>query len=167
MRLKLLLLSVLFLVLGIRLYQAYRPTTEWTYKGELLRFRADLREASKVPAYPSEEDIRNALWDPALENLTIVFMDTPDIELTAVQAFEIAYKLTLAYLKSGRDVRILPKQVDSFELRNGTFVALLPPSIANRTAVSLRDKMITIEGITARDFDLATVKLLIIALDIS
>jgi hypothetical protein len=167
------ILSVFFIVLlsiFLWYYFSQRPIYTINYGGIILNFRADLREANKVPVYPNESLIHEILWDPEIKNVTIVFMNTTDVSLTAIQAFEIAYKLTIAYKMHNYFVTISAKEVNSFEnlsaSKENPFIALAPPSISNETLIETENNVIFIKAKTNKEFDLAAVKLMIIALEI-
>ena len=160
---------IIALVLSLCLYfYLSKPLVYWNYKGTLLKFRTDLREAKKVYVYPNETSIGYLLWKSNPKNVTIVFKNTNDIKLTSVEAFEIAYKLQLAYLKENANVKISAEEVKSFRNlpHNSTFIALLPPSISNETSVKVKDNIIFISGKTQKEFDLAVVKFLTVFLGI-
>jgi len=167
----LLLFIVLVIIVALSLslyFYLSKPLVYWNYKGTLLKFRTDLREAKKVYVYPNETSIGYLLWKSEPKNIIIVFKNTNDIKLTGVEAFEIAYKLQLAYLKENTNVKISAEEVKSFENlpHNSTFIALLPPSISNETSVKVKDNIIFISGKTQKEFDLAVVKFLIVFLGI-
>ncbi|MBS7657520.1 hypothetical protein KEJ33_06325 [Candidatus Bathyarchaeota archaeon] len=174
-RKKLALFSILVLVLIAAIYfiASYKPAGEeiktWVYDGYELEFRADLREASKIQV-PGEDQVHDLFWNEEVKNVTIGFKRTNDMGLTGIEAFEITYKLRLAYLIAKRDVGISAEELDSFANSNSTrqnpFVALIPPSISNETAIRVSENTVFISGKDSKDFDLITVKFLIIVLGI-
>lgn len=149
-------------------YFFIRPIYYVNYNGQLLKFRVDLREANKIRVYTDESSVYNLLWNPEIKNLTIVFMNTSDMNYTEVEAFEIAFKLKIAYMSSNFPVKISGQDVSSFEnlTKEDVFIALIPPSISNETSVRVEDNIIFIRGKSFKEFDLATVKFLMIALEI-
>jgi hypothetical protein len=159
-----LFLIIIFVIVYFKISE-YKPLTTINYKGLVLQFRADLREANKIEA--DEEAIRKILWDKNIKNITIVFPNSSDLELIGVESFEIAYKLRLAYLLEGYDVEIKGKDFSypfSFESLPKPSIILIPPSLSNETFVKVEDSLIIISGKDEKDFDLATVKFLIVAL---
>lgn len=164
----LLALILIFVFVGIGIYyklSEYQPLTSISYDNFVLQFRADLREANKLEA--DEEAIRNILWDRNIENVTIVFTNSSDLELVGVESFEIAYKLGLAYRIKGYNVEIKGKEFDypfSFDYLPNPSIVLIPPSLSNKTGIEVKNKMIIISGKDKQGFDLATVKFLIVAL---
>jgi len=162
-----------------------RPITSWNYKGNLLTFRSDLREAAKVKAYPDEATVSNVFSNFAIRNITIVYVENvSDVNYVTVEAAEISYKLVIAYLEAGyliynESMTFIPMgyitmtagPVKSYENLRGSpanpLIALVPPSVADETSVSVKDHVVYVKGKTQKDFDLATIKLLMTALDIN
>lgn len=165
----LLILFVIFSSIGFYFYQASRSIVYVNYHGKILKFRADLREANKLPVYPNESAVTNLLWKSDIKNLKIVFMNTSDLNYVGLEAFEIAYKLKIAYDYFYMPVNISGQDVASFENLQGAdvFIALMPPSISNETEIRVEDNVIFIKAKNYKDFDLVTIKFLIVALDIN
>jgi hypothetical protein len=177
------LVALLTLLYLLNIYWP-KPVTSWDYNGNLLTFRSDLREAAKVKAYPDEATISNVFASIAVRNITIVYAENiSDVGYVTVEAAELSYKLTLAYLEAGYQrynmstdfipvgyIAISAGAVKSYENLKGTaanpIIALVPPSMSDETSVSTTDHVIYVKGKTQKDFDLATIKLLMIVLDI-
>ena len=127
--------------------------------------------------YPDNETIYNMLWDFALDNITIVYVNSSDNNKVQLEAFEIVYKMTLAYQHIAylnnvyKDIPFGSRVVDSYENLSGTpsnpLIALVPPVLSNETVVMEKDNVIYIKGKTMEEFDLATVKFLMVALAIN
>lgn len=165
-------ITISFTVTGILYYTtAYKPIKRYNFYGNQLEFRDDLRYAQNISIYPNEESILYAIWDPEILNVTIAFTDTPDNQIVAVNAFEIAYKLRIAYLTFNWDVPINGMEVESFENLTGDrqhlIIALVPPYLTNETGVEMRDSVIYVKGKTYEDFDRATIKFLMAAMNIT
>lgn len=161
-------LILIFVFVAIVIYykiSEYQPLTSISYDNVVLQFRADLREANKLQA--DEEAIRSILWDRNIENITIVFTSSSDLELVNVEAFEITYKLKLAYLIKGYKVDIKGKEVENLTSDfPSPSIVLIPPSLSNKTGIEVKNKTIIISGKDKQGFDLAVVKFLIVALGI-
>jgi hypothetical protein len=147
-----------------------QPITTVEYYGNMLTFRENLIEANNITVSPSDKAISDAMTNSRIENITIVFKNTTDLSYTAVQAFEITYKLRIQHLVNNRDIAISAKEVDSLDNITGTaenpMIVLIPPSIANDTYVALTDNTVRISGKTYKDYNLATIKFLIVTLGI-
>jgi len=160
---------ILFLTVYYSFLKSEEEITSWVYKGYELHFRADLRRAGEMEVR-DERAIHDLLWSDEIENLTIGFSEAPDLGLVSVEAFEIAYKLKLAYLISNKSVEISSGKVDLSNLGaspSNPFIILLPPSMANETSVRLDGYKVFISGKSEEEFDLATVRFLMIALEIN
>lgn len=148
-----------------------KPVTRYKFQGVELSFRDDLRLAKNISVYPNEESVLNTIWDPDIQRITIAFMNTTDNQFTAVNAFEITYKLNIGYGQFNWLVGFEGKEVDSFESLNGSkenpIIVLLPPSLSNETSVELNDNIAYIKGKTQKEFDLATMKFIMSALNIT
>ena len=148
-----------------------KPITKYKFQGNELSFRDDLRLAKNISVYPDEQAILNKIWSPEIQNITIVYKDTSDNQFTTVNAFEITFKLRVAYGQFSWDINFDGKEVESFDNLNGSvenlIVALIPPSLATDTGVEMKDHVVYIKGKTQKEFDLATIKFIMAALNIT
>ncbi|MEM5766185.1 MAG: hypothetical protein QW423_00910 [Candidatus Aenigmatarchaeota archaeon] len=172
---------LLLALLAITLYPYISfPIRSINYLGVNMNFRANLRDAKDVLVYPNEELVREEIMNQFIENITIVFKPGEDnvnshyvLEVfEIVNKLAIAYKLRFAYIPNFNVVN-----VTSYENIRGTkdnpIIALIHPIYSNETVVKIEDHVIYIQGNNARNsmgqlknFDLATVKFLMVALDI-
>src|SRR4030042_1484722 len=75
------------------IYQFYpKPTNTYNFFGMKLPFRTDLYKANAIPVYPDNETVYDMLWGIQLENITMVWVNSSDNNMVAVEAFEITYK---------------------------------------------------------------------------
>ena len=165
---------LIFLIIAIFLtflfiYNSFfKPIYITEIDGIKIRFRANLREANKI--FSEKEKIENLIWNEKLKNITIVFVNSTQNGLVQVQAFEIAFKLALAYQLKNKNVEIKGKEVFSYSKLKGSeeniLIALIPPIFANQTKVWVKDYVIFVEAKNPKEFDLATIKFLIDALKI-
>lgn len=155
-------------LIAMFMYTQYQPLTNYNYNGLILNFRADLREAKKLPVYPNESYITDILWLPFIENITIIYKNSTDMGLVGVEAFEIAYKLNIGYQMANHPIHIEAQEVKSFDSlpQNNPYVVLIPPSSTNETRIEVDENLIIIRGKTTEEFDLAVEKFLIVALGI-
>lgn len=173
-RLILLLIS-LVLISSILFYYMYvpKPILSWDFLGNKVYFRANLREAAKVPVYPNEWHVYNEIVHTLVDNVTFVFKPTDEKgnPYYILEEMEIIQKLKLVY----NELKINPgfngHPVESYENLPGKIqnpiIALVHPDFSNETAVIVKDHVIYIKGKTNRDFDLATIKFLMIAMSIN
>lgn len=147
------------------------PITQYKFQGADLSFRDDLRLAQNISISPDEESILNTIWGENIQYITIVYMNTSDSQFTGINAFEIAFKLNVAYRQFNWFVNFDTLEVESFENLTGNpenlLVVLIPPSLANKTQVELKDDVAYIQGTTQKEFDLATIKFIMSALNIT
>lgn len=165
-----LIIVLLFLFLLFLYFYTQRPITTINYLGEKLTFRQDLREANKIKVYPSEKILQDLMNGTKIRNVTIAYKKTSDISYTLLEAVEITYKLRRGYLAQGYDFKIVAKEFDSLENITGEqstpIIVLIPPSIANETSVRVKDSAVYISGKDLKNFDLATIKFLVVTLKI-
>ena len=177
-----LIAAILLVLAGYVSYQIFfapKPITSWDYGGRVLHFRADLREADKVPVYPGEMQVYLDTMHPLAKNVTIVYKDTGDDEYYSVEAFEITYKMKIAYMNLvGTDIEGKTSKVPTFNAEavdqyanlpgkiQNPIIALVHPVYANETAVRNEGHVTYISGETFEQLDLATVKFLMIVLGI-
>jgi uncharacterized protein YpmB len=173
-KLKILVVIAFIIFLSVLIYRIWpKPIYSIRYDGEILSFRADLREASKIPVYPSEEILYRALINPLVENVTIVFVPVEgENAIYVVNAFEIVNKLYFAYQK----IKIGPnfngvnltsyENVELYGKIQNPYIVLIHPRFANETSVRLKDHTVFISGKSNEELDKATVKFLMVALRI-
>lgn len=157
------------------------PIKAWNYYGQIIEFRDDLRKADKVPVYPGETQIYLDTIHPLVKNVTIVFKDAGEDENSyyIVEEFEIILKMTLAYGRmlasyEGLSEEDIPEfnsmPVDEYANLPGKIqnpiIALVHPKYANETAVRNDYHVTYISGRTYEEFDLATIKFLMIVLGV-
>lgn len=169
----------------------FKPIYTASLDGQLVNFRADLREANKVEVLPSQQVLENVLNDriispgtlvdgilkEPIRNITIVFkpVSTDQMGWYSVEAAEIAAKVKGIYSAVyGVDININSEPVDSYDNLSTSgstiIVALVHPQIANATFVKADPitGVVTISGAgSLRNFDLATVKFMMVAFGIS
>ena len=169
------LLGLVAIIISIFLYDFYtpKPITEINYGDIVLKFRADLKEAKNVLVYPSEQALYDELMNPLVENITIAAKEAGEENpIYSVQAFEVVTKLKFAYLKLdlNPNFNIEPLIIESYENITGEpqkpIIALVHPVYSEETAIRVEDHVIFIKAKDLKDFDLAVVKLLMVALGI-
>jgi len=164
----------------------FQPITVIDYKGYAIGFRADLRQAAKVPAYPGEEEIYRDTMHQLVQNVTIVFMDAGPGENAYIRAetLELYDKIRTAYILTFGTVdpetgEVVPNTIPTFNVQNissyenlpgkiqNPIVAIVPPMYANETSVRNEGHVTFVSGLTTKDLDLATTKFIMIELGIS
>ncbi|MBI2547645.1 MAG: hypothetical protein HYW23_04370 [Candidatus Aenigmarchaeota archaeon] len=163
---------VVVAAVGIGIYLSTpKEIKHYNFYGTQIAFRDDLRNAKNISVYPDDKAIQAAVWNPDLKNITIAFVNSSDNNLMAVDSFEITYKMSIAYNKFDWFINFNGKEVGSFGNLTGTkdnlVIALVPPSIANETKVEMKDNVIYIKGKTPVDFDRATIRFIMSALNIT
>ena len=167
------ILALSAIAFAVLYYQFFvpKPITSVQYGNYILNFRADLREASKVPVYPAEDALYREMMHGLVQNVTIAFKPTNgDDALYAVEAFEITYKLRLGYTVRDFNVGFNSMAVNSYENLPGKIqnpiIAIVHPVYANETSVRVDGHVVTIKGKTPGELDLAVSKFLMASLGI-
>jgi len=171
------LLLVIFIafisLIAFYVYYGPKPIYTWNYHENMITFRADLREAKKVPVYPYETALFNEINSQLIQNITILFKPASESEnpYYSLEEFEIIMKLNLLFKRIGISPGIKANTTDSYENIFGKIqnpiVVLVHPKYANETSVTVTpNHVIYIKGKTNRDFDLATTKFLMVAMGI-
>jgi hypothetical protein len=127
--------------------------------------------------YPDNVTIYDMMWNYEVENISIAYVNSSDNSKVMVEAFEITYKMELAYQHIAQlnnayiDVKFNDRVVNSYDNISATpsnpVIALVPPLFSNETVVMEKDNVIYIKGKTMEEFDMATVKFLMVALAIN
>jgi len=147
------------------------------YHGITFNFRANLNEAEKVPVYPNEQAVKDLLLSKNVNKIALAYIDNPDENgYYAVTGFEFSYKMIIinrALFGEPKDIEVY--NVSSIEeARNLSdrivpVVMFLGPSLANKTAITVENSIVFVEGkelyVDDRlytDLDLATDKLILI-----
>lgn len=188
-------LIVVFLVAGYFAYDQYQsstaPLTVVNIGGSDVPFRVDIVKASQVDVFPDDETLRRAIdkpprtedngvivLRPSLKSVQIAF--NPDgvsqetLGYYTVEATEIIKKLTILYRgEYGVPITFSVVETHNYTELEGSnsmpVIALVHPDIADGTFVSvdeIRDVITVSGGDSLEDFDLATVKLMSVALGI-
>jgi len=177
------LAAVLVIIVGLLFYYIFffpKPIKTWDYRGMTLTFRTDLRKADKVPVYPGETEVYLDTMHPLAKNVTIAFKDAGEGEYGyyATEAFEITYKMKLAYIHLVGSEEGSTSKVPNFDVEavkeyanlpgkiQNPIIALVHPIYANETAVRNEGHVTYISGKSYEDLDLATTKFLMIVLGI-
>jgi hypothetical protein len=173
--------SIFILLLFLAIFSVFfyilyvpKPITAVNFYGVILNFRADLREASKIPVYPSEDVVNTQIMNPLVKNITIAFKPSSPQENSyyAVEAYEIAKTLYYGYRTLEYDIpNFTTMNVSSYDNLAGKIqnpiIALVAPTYSNETSVVVDPgHIIFIKAKNSKDFDLATVKFLMSALRI-
>lgn len=154
-----------------------KPLIRYDFYGTEFVFRDDLRMAQNIPAYPDEESILQKVWNHDITKVNIAYVPTaePSEEnsLTALNLFEIRFKLDVAYRNpnfnwinefASTELQSLDDIKQSYDTLT---IVLVRPSLSDRTAVEMDGNTVYIKGITPKEFDLATIKFLMSALNIT
>jgi hypothetical protein len=171
---RIIFILALSVIVFIALYYYFfvpKPITSVQYGNYILNFRSDLREASKVPVYPSEDALYLEMMHGLVQNVTIAFKPTNDGDaIYSVEAFEITYKLRLGYMIRNFNPGFNSMNVSSYENLPGKIqnpiIALVHPVYSNETSIRVEGHVVTIKGKTLEDFDLAVDKFLMVTLGI-
>jgi len=171
---KIYLFFVLIFLIGllIYLYYLFRPVTMVTYQGRPFYFRDDVKEAKRIPVYPDEKTVYEMFWDPNFTNVTILFKPLPKgNQYYSVESFELTYKLSIIYAMNGYKKQFTAEEINSYDnIRthdNILKIALIAPAYTNQTHVEGKDNVIYIHAKDYRDMDLATIKTILVAMNIN
>lgn len=169
-----LLLALAIFSIFFYVFYVPKPITTWNFYGVVLNFRADLREASKIPVYPSEDVVNTEIMNPLVKNITIVFIPSAPKENSyyALEAFEITKTIYYGYRTLEYEMpNFTTMNVSSYENLPGKIqnpiIALVAPAYSNETAVVVDPgHIVFIKAKSLQEFDLVTVKFLMSALRI-
>ena len=165
-------LAAVAIIISIYIFYVPKPIYSLLVDDQQLDFRADLRAADKITVYPSEEELYSKLMNSLVENITIAFKPASEEEnpYYILQILEIVPKLSFAYSRLGLQPNFNnnPIAIDSYENLTSTtsnlIIALVHPVYSNETAIKVGDNIIYLKAKSHEDFDLVTVKLLMVAL---
>lgn len=194
--LALIVFGLIFVIFFYEQQSSSSSPFEKYYAGDVRHFRANLEEAQNVSVFPSEDAIRSVLLNPSVYKVNIAYIPN-DTEngYYAASSFEIGNKLGIIYKNYFQgDCNVSTTKEDDgstcllfcFTERkcfnslpiNSTdeliptdvepVILLLGSSHANKTAVTVDNYLITVEGNTFSsqdkpytDLDLAVAKLLL------
>ncbi len=179
---KFLLIVVVSIAIAIGVTSLYyysttpKTVTRYNFYETELQFRDDLKAAQNISVYPDEKSILDKVWDPDVTTINIAYVPTENESqengFIALNVFEIRYKLDIAYHNPRFNWanEFTTTKLDSFEniTQSGDtlVIALVSPSLADKTVVELDGNVVYIKGVTPKEFDLATIKFLMSALNI-
>jgi hypothetical protein len=171
---RIIILFALFfvIILGIIYYFISRPLYIINYHDTTIGFRVNLKEASGVRVYPDKNTLHSTITNPLIQNITIVFKDAGEKNgYYILEEIEIINKLTLLY----KIIRTNQPEFNALEVQDyenltttkeNLIIALIHPIYSEEKSVRVEDNVIYIQGRDLEEFDLATVKFLMVALDI-
>ncbi len=173
------LLGMILLIAGLLYYSNYlSPIKVWDYHGQRLSFRANLRKAENIPVYPDDDTVYQTVVSTIVRNITIAYKDSGEYSYYATNGFEIAYKTKFYYMLLSEIGLISEFEIPEFNVVTvedysnvtGTpqnpVIVLIGPDYADETSVIADDYVVRISGETSNKLDLATVKFLMIVMNI-
>lgn len=164
------LVVILLMTIFSFFYFFAKPSKNYIeYSGYEFVFRDSIEAASKVLTYPNEKIVYDLFWDPNITSIKILFKPSSSMNpYYAAEVFELTYKLSLIYRLNAVAKNFMAEPIDSYENiegeRNILKIILVPPGIANETRVIADGNKIYIYAKNFRDFDLATMKVIICAM---
>ncbi|MCX8179263.1 MAG: hypothetical protein N3E38_00795 [Candidatus Aenigmarchaeota archaeon] len=168
----LLVISLLILTL-IQIIIALKPVRHVKYKNIVFEFRDDVKKAEKIKVYPNEKILGKQFWDYKIQNITLMFKPDDNYnKYYQLAAFELTYKLKKMYM-SLRPL-IIEKNFEAREIENfdnitreeGVLkIIFVPPEQSNETIIKVSSNRIYLHWETPRDLDLATIKIILSALE--
>jgi len=163
------IVSLIFLL--VYLYFLFRPVVSINYKNQTFTFRDDIKAANRIRVYPDEKTVHDMFWNPNLENVTIIFKPLEKGSgYYLLESFELTYKLSAMYLLNGMKKNFDALSVDSYDniesSENVLKIVLVHPQLTDKTLVEGEDNVIFIHAKDYRDFDLATIKTILVAMGI-
>lgn len=189
---------IVITVAGILLYgfQPTQNPYQKEFGGETRNFRANLIEAEKVPVYPGADALRVVFLSGNVSKITLYFPEDNESGFYIAPVMEFIVKMgtiykyyrgdegflfgdegrenCLYFYADGSSVCFESKPVKTIDASNiasseqNPAILLLGPPFSNKTAVTITNNMITVEGKSFdetnrkyTDLDLATDKLLL------
>jgi len=152
------------------------PTQKY-YAGDVRNFRADLIIAERTPVYPNEDALTKLLLREDIVRIWIGYYPEEGRDAYyAAASFELANKLVIinrAHFLSYPRIELAPintsADIDRFRAPAEPLILLLGEGKANKTAVTVGDNIVYVEGEsfkevgrTYTDLDLAVDKLLLV-----
>jgi len=142
-----------------------------TYLGKEFYFRDDINDAKKIPVYPDENTVHDMFWNTNVTNITVLFKPLQSgNQYYAVENFELTYKLLIMYWMNDYNKHFSAEPIDSYDNIQTSYnvlkIALVAPAFTNQTYVEGKNNVIYINAKDYRDLDLATIKTILVAMDI-
>jgi hypothetical protein len=142
-----------------------------TYQGREFFFRDDINDAKRILVYPDEKTVHDMFWNNNITNITILFKPLPKgNQYYSVENFELTYKLLIMYRLNGYEKVFNAEEINSYDniqtSDNILKIALVAPAFTNQTYVEGENNVIYIYAKDYRDFDLATIKTILVAMNI-
>ncbi len=166
-----LVIIVLIIVGFISLYIYFRPVKMVNYLGKSFFFRDDVKAARRIEVYPDEKSLHDLFWNSNIQNITILF--NPDVTESGyyyVETFELTYKLHIMYILNGMKKNFNAVDVNSYDnitsSQDVLKIVLVHPQLTDKTLVEGHDNVIFIHAKNYRDFDLAVIKTILIAMGV-
>jgi hypothetical protein len=186
MKKKILIPIIVLLIIFILNFQAisdfifldnsWEATHTVYFEGYELHLRAPFEKANQTPIYPDEDSLKSLFFNENLEKITIVIISNDTINgYYGVVSYGLAYKLPIIIKqKTGKTITVEAMGVNNTEEAKALstpetpVIMLLHPTLSNRTAVTIENNTIFLEGESLElvkndyfDLDLAAGKLML------
>lgn len=173
--LKVLLIILSVISIAFIVYLQLRPVKSVNFRGKTFYFREDVKAALEVPVFPDEKSIQELFWNKWISNVTVMYLpvnstDSLSNSYYAVESFEITYKLYQIYESFNWYKYFNSQPIDSLKdiPRDDKVlkIILIPPEYSDETIVKGAGNKIYIQAKDYKDFDLATIRTILIVMGI-
>ncbi|MEM5815285.1 MAG: hypothetical protein QXD89_02245 [Candidatus Aenigmatarchaeota archaeon] len=153
-------------------YSSFQPLKEISYFNIQMKFREDLKAAKNIAVYPDEDSIKKVFWRENIKGIFLgILNSTNQTNFIGVEAYEITFKLSSFYTLNGLSIEIKGREIARIDELKGNYthpvILIIPPVIANETAVRLQNYTVYVSGKSLKELDLSTIKFLMIVLNIN
>ena len=160
---------VFILIFCSKIVIYFAPDYTVTYKGREFTFRENVKDVDEIIIMNNEEYINSLIWNPYIRNIKIIYQaNVTNPSYYSVETYELTNKLSAIFAINGKHKNFLSENVESYDdlySTNELKIVLIHPDLAEESYIKVpRDNIIYVAGKDLRKFDLATMKLILIAM---
>ena len=163
--------TIFLIIVLYNIFSYVKPVKSIVYKGNVFTFRDNIKETKKIPIIDSNESyIHDLFWDPSIDTVKTLFQpNTTQLGYYSLEVAELSYKLSFMYLFENDKKEFIAEPIESYDnittSANELKLVLIHPNLTNETYIKAEKNIIYIAGKDLKDFDLATIKVILIAMD--
>lgn len=161
------IVSLIIVIFNILHY--FWPVYSVTYKGRIFTFRGNIKATKNIPVLDDKIYIHNLIWNPYTRTVKILFQpNVTNMGYYSVEAYELTNKLRAIYILNNIDKNFTAEPIESYdniEPTNELKIVLIHPDLTNETYIKAKENIIYIAGKNLKDFDLAVIETILIAMN--
>lgn len=162
--------TIFIVIVCFNIFLYLKPVKSVMYKGRAFIFREDIKDIDEIQVLNNETYIYNIIWDSDVKNVKILFNpNVTNMGYYSLEVFELTNKLSAIYMEDGLNKNFVGEPAESYDnifpSEDELIFVLIHPDLTDESYIKAEDSIIYIAGKNLRDFDLAIIKTILIAMN--